>query len=279
MPVRFVVVVKERGTPGLGVREVVEPLRIGGRVFGGLELRLGERVVVADPWSRQRSERLAGTRLPPAMMTGLRRSLAEPGVTGAVLLATALAAGSFTVARLLTDSTSVLLSEKAAVYLGSDLTMTTRDITALPPPFDAIGTIVARSQGHSGSQSVDLLGIDRSTFARAVHWRNDASDQSLNSLLDALAQTSSGALPAIVVGGTLPDTHLESLVRRPMEIDPRRLSPMVPRLPQWRDPGGRRQGPPRLLRVPDVVGDLVARPVARRVHPTVQPGHPGPDAA
>ena len=164
--------------------------------------------------------RLAGRRLPPSMMTGLRRSLAEPGVTGAVLLATALAAGSFTVARLLTDSTSVLLSEKAAVYLGSDLTMTTRDLTVLPPPFDAIGTIVARSQGHSGSQSVDLLGIDRVTFARAVHWRNDASDQSLNSLLDALAQTSSGALPAIVVGGTLPDTHLESLVRRPMEIDP-----------------------------------------------------------
>lgn len=165
--------------------------------------------------------RLAGARLPPSMLTGLRRSLAEPGVTSAVLLATALAAGSFTVARLLTDSTSVLLSEKAAVYLGSDLTMTTRDITTLPPPFDANGTIVARSQGHSGSQSVDLLGIDRTTFARAVHWRNDAADQSLNSLLDALAQTSSGgALAAIVVGGTLPDTHLESLVRRPMEIDP-----------------------------------------------------------
>ncbi len=56
-------------------------------------------------------------------MTGLRRSLAEPGVTGAVLLATALAAGSFTVATLLTDSTAVVLSEKAAVFLGSDLSI------------------------------------------------------------------------------------------------------------------------------------------------------------
>lgn len=164
--------------------------------------------------------RLAGGRLPPSVMTGLRRSLAEPTVTGAVLLATALAAGSFTVARLLTDSTSVLLSEKAAVYLGSDLTMTTRGVTALPPPFDAIGTIVARSQGHSDSQSVDVLGIDRSTFARTVHWREDASEQSLDELIDAISPTTAGPIPAIVVGGTLPNTRLKSLVGRPMDIDP-----------------------------------------------------------
>jgi putative ABC transport system permease protein len=164
--------------------------------------------------------RLAGKRLPPSVLTGLRRSLAEPAVTGAVLLATALAAGSFTVARLFTDSTSVLLSEKAAVYLGSDLTMTTRDVTALPPPFDAIGTIVARSQGHSGSQAVDLLGIDRATFARAVHWRDDASDRSLDELIAAITPTASGPIPAIVVGGTLEDTRLLSLVRRPIDVDP-----------------------------------------------------------
>jgi putative ABC transport system permease protein len=164
--------------------------------------------------------RLAGGRLPPSVMTGLRRSLAEPSVTGAVLLVTALAAGSFTVARLLTDSTSVLLSEKAAVFLGSDLTMTTQGVTALPPPFDAIGTIVARSQGHSGAQSVDLLGIDRATFARAVHWRDDASDRSLDELIAAIKPTTTGPIPVIVVGGTLPDTHLESLVGRPMDITP-----------------------------------------------------------
>jgi putative ABC transport system permease protein len=208
--------------------------------IGGIQ-QIGARAAHADFWAQcfplmaiiaplavlarptvalLRHWRLAGKRLPPSVLTGLRRSLAEPGVTGAVLLATALAAGSFTVARLLTDSTSVLLSEKAAVYLGSDLTMTTRDITTLPPPFDAIGTIVARSQGHSGSQTVDLLGIDRATFARAVHWRDDASDRSLDELIDAIAPTASGPIPAIVVGGTLPETRLVSLVRRPMDIVP-----------------------------------------------------------
>lgn len=208
--------------------------------IGGIQ-QIGARAAHADFWAQcfpllaiiaplavlarpmvalLRHYRLAGRSLPPSVTAGLRRSLAEPGVTGAVLLATALAAGSFTVARLLTDSTSVLLAEKAAVYLGSDLTMTTRNITALPPPFNAYGTVVARAQGHSGSQSVDLLGIDPATFERAVHWRNDASDRPLDELVAAIGTTTSGPIPAIVVGGTLPDTHLESLVRRPMDIDP-----------------------------------------------------------
>lgn len=56
MPVRVVGVVKAGGTPTLGVREVVESLRIGGRVPGGLELRFGEGIVIADPWSRQRPD-------------------------------------------------------------------------------------------------------------------------------------------------------------------------------------------------------------------------------
>ena len=170
--------------------------------------------------------RLAGARFPPAVLTGLRRSLAEPGVTAAVLLATALAAGSFTLARLLTDSTGVLLSEKATVFLGSDLLITARDVTVLPPPFDATGTVVARSEGHSGAQSVDLLGIDHSTFARAVKWRGDASDRSLEQLVTAVrlpgrqATGASTSVPAIVVGGSLPDTQLMSLTLRPMAVHP-----------------------------------------------------------
>ena len=168
--------------------------------------------------------RLAGKHMPPTVMTGLRRSLAEPGITTAVLLATALAAGSFTLAQLLTDSTSSQLSEKAAVFLGSELQMTTRDITTLPAPFDKTGTIVTRSQGRCDSQSVDLLGIDHTTFARAVHWRADAADHSLAELVNAVGvddgSPNPDVVPAIVVGGTLPSPVIKSLVLRPMTIDP-----------------------------------------------------------
>ncbi|MEP7201845.1 MAG: hypothetical protein ABI894_04500 [Ilumatobacteraceae bacterium] len=164
--------------------------------------------------------RLAGKRLPPALLTGLRRSLAEPGVTGAVMLATALAAGSFTLSQLLTDSTAALLSEKAAIYLGSDLEVTTRDVTAPPAPLDETGTIVYRTQGRSGTQSIDLLGVDRTTFIRAVHWRDDASDRSIEQLVDSIGAPAAGPVPAIVVGGTLDDTHLQSIVLRPMDVIP-----------------------------------------------------------
>ena len=168
--------------------------------------------------------RLAGKNMPPNVMTGLRRSLAEPGITAAVLLATALAAGSFTLSQLLTDSASAQLTEKAAVFLGSDLQLTTRDITTLPAPFDQTGTIVTRSQGRSGSQSVDLLGIDHTTFARAVHWRDDASDRSLADLIHAVGVDDVSAnpptIPAIVVGGTLPSKVLKSLVLKPMTVVP-----------------------------------------------------------
>ncbi|MEY2553887.1 MAG: putative transport system permease protein, partial [Ilumatobacteraceae bacterium] len=173
-----------------------------------------------------RRMRLAGKNLSPAVMTGLRRSLAEPAVTGAVVLATALAAGSFTLARLLTDSTSVFLQDKASTFLGSDLAIVSHDILVLPAPFDETGTLVARAQGHSGTQSVDLLGVDRATFARAVHWRADASNYTLEQLLEGLAPgtgtgfDASHPIPALVVGGTLPDTHLESLTRRPIDVAP-----------------------------------------------------------
>jgi hypothetical protein len=208
--------------------------------IGGIQ-QVGAKVAHADFWAQcfpllaliaplailarpiialLRRWRLAGHRLTPSVLTGLRRSLAEPGVTSAVLLATALAVGSFTVARLLTDSTAVVLSEKAAVFLGGDLSITTRDTTTLPRPFDAIGTVVARSQGHSGSQAVDLLGIDRPTFARAVHWRDDASERSLDELTAAVGAAAEGPAPAIVIGGPLPDTRLESLIGRSLEVKP-----------------------------------------------------------
>jgi putative ABC transport system permease protein len=164
--------------------------------------------------------RLAGRRLPPALMTGLRRSLAEPVVTGALLLATALAAGSFAVARLLTDSTNTLLRDKANTFIGSDLSIVSSNVSALPPPFSDSGTVVARAQGHSGTQSVDLLGVDPATFARAVHWRADGSSAALDTMLTQITPRSDAAIPALVVGGPLPSTTIDNLVHHSIVVRP-----------------------------------------------------------
>ena len=166
-----------------------------------------------------RRGRLAGGRLPPAMLTGLRRSLAEPAVTAAMVLATALAAGSFALAHTLTDSARTMLHDKATTFIGSDEAVTTDAVRPLPAPFDAYGTVVLRAQGHSGDRSVDVLGVDPATFARAVHWRNDAADRSLPSVLTTLSTAgSTGATPAIVVGGTLPAANLTTFDGKTFDV-------------------------------------------------------------
>ena len=168
--------------------------------------------------------RLAGGRLPPSLLTGLRRSLAEPAVTAAIVLATALAAGSFTLARTLTDSARTMLHDKATTFIGSDEAVTTDAVRALPSPFDAYGTVVLRAQGHSGDRSVDLLGVDPATFSRAVHWRADAADRPLGSLLSALRTAGStgptGATPVIVVGGALPEARLTTFDAKTVDVRP-----------------------------------------------------------
>ena len=189
------------------------------------------------------------------------------GVTGAVMLATALAAGSFTLAQLLTDSTSVLLSEKAAIYLGSDLQMTTRDVTTLPAPFDTTGTIVYRTQGRSGTQSVDLLGVDSTTFVRAVHWRDDASDHSLGQLVESL-----GSVDTTIAGPARRSSSAarcpRHTSREPHPID--RWTSIRWPAPRWFPgfhngavSGRRRQGRVGRRRLCHHRGDLAARPTDR----------------
>ena len=80
-----------------------------------------------------------------------------------------------------------------------------------------------------------------------MHWRDDASDHSLAELVDAVgvddAVANPDVVPAIVVGGTLPD-HVTQEPRT--ATDDHRSSghrSLVPRVPQRSDHGDRRQGP------------------------------------
>jgi putative ABC transport system permease protein len=152
-----------------------------------------------------RRARLAGGKLRPAVLLGIRRAIAEPGITLSLVLASALAAGSFAVSTILTDSARGLLDDKAGTYLGSDLVVTTDHVAPLPPPLADSSTIVVRTQARSGGLSVDVLGVDPDTFARAVRWRADAADESLPTLLAKVAHPPPGALPAIVAGGEIAD--------------------------------------------------------------------------
>ena len=159
-----------------------------------------------------RRARFAGRRLRPSLLLGVRRVVLEPVVTVTLVVAIALATGTFVVASALTSSARRTLEDKAATFLGADLVLTTEGLPDLPAGLSDRSTIVQRSPLRSGAYGVDLLGVDRSTFARAVAWRGDATGEPLAAALEQLRwDGGSGAVPAIVVGRPLDDDQLRSV--------------------------------------------------------------------
>jgi putative ABC transport system permease protein len=65
-----------------------------------------------------------------------------------------------------------------------------------------------------GLDSVELIAVDRATFARGAYWDGSFSDASLEELLHGLAPGATGSpAPVLIAGGTLPPTgeiHLEA---------------------------------------------------------------------
>ena len=220
---------------GLAVASYLRLERVGGVRLVGAEAQGGDVLAQAFPLLAVaaplalvvrparfmlRRARLAGRNLRPAVLLGIRRAIAEPGVTLSLVLASALAAGSFAVSTILTDSAKNLLADKAGTYLGSDLIVTTSQVAPLPAGLADAGTVVVRTQAHSGDLSVDVLGVDPKTFARAVRWRADAADQSLDDLLAAVAHPSPGPLPAIIAGGKITDGDMRTLNFQHLSIKP-----------------------------------------------------------
>ena len=168
-----------------------------------------------------RRARFAGRRLRPSLLLGVRRVVLEPAVTVTLVVAIALASGTYVVASALTSSAERTLDDKAATFLGADLVVSTDGLPPLPAGLADRSTIVERAGLRSGSYGVDLLGVDRATFARAVAWRSDTTGHSLAATLDPIAWDGvGGAVPAIVVGRPLDDKQLRSVQGGGMLVQP-----------------------------------------------------------
>lgn len=150
--------------------------------------------------------RFVGRRWRPAAQLGIRRVVAEPGVSVGLVLATALAVASLVSARVLTDSAVVALRDKAGTYVGSDLAIrSSGDDSVLPEAARARATTVSRVDVRVGSEgTAQVLGVDPATFGRAAAWRGDEASVSLDAVLARLSDpVPAGTLAAIVVGGRL----------------------------------------------------------------------------
>ncbi|MGD9705609.1 MAG: hypothetical protein AB7Q42_22410 [Acidimicrobiia bacterium] len=208
--------------------------RVGGVRLVGADAKGGDLLAQAFPllalvaasavclrpftWLARRSRRIGGG-LPTPMLIGVRRVGAEPGTSAAIAVAIALAVGVFVVATGMTDSARQLLDDKAATYLGSDEVVTVVELLELPPGLS--GTVVGRLGVRSDGLNVNVIGVDPTTFPDAVAYRRDGADSSLAVLLDSISGASPDApLAAIVVGGELSSTTLETYNRQELVVAP-----------------------------------------------------------
>ncbi|MCU1361854.1 MAG: transporter permease [Ilumatobacteraceae bacterium] len=160
--------------------------------------------------------RTAGSRLPRAARLGVRRVVLDPRAAALLVVVFFIAAGCFTTARLLSQTAQQDLTDKAVNFVGADLSVA---VFGDVPQGSLTGptTEVSRISGHLGGDSIEVLGVDRATFADVARMRGDASSQSLDRLLDQITPTGGDALPGILVGGgSLGGTlQIESTVGRP----------------------------------------------------------------
>ena len=122
-----------------------------------------------------------------------------------MLMAVALASGSFVLAGILSSSADRQLVDKASLYIGSDLAINLIGSAEAPAAIADRATVVRRLDTTLDGDPVDVLGIDLETFARAVNWRDDAASRPLAELLDEIRWHGEGAIPAVLVADDAPD--------------------------------------------------------------------------
>ncbi len=220
---RLVVVPVELGVVALAVFSFRRLDEVGGLRLFGLDVRGGELLtqgfalfaviaaaaLVVRPvqWCARRW-RTTGARLPRGIRLGWRRVVLEPGLVAALVAASTLAAGCLTVSAGLLRSARLQLDAKALTFTGTDLVMTLFDEPIVPAAFADRTMVVRRYQGRADGMSIDVIGVDRSRFARIAAPEADGSGVGYAELMAAIAPPAntsgigaSGPIPAVVVGG------------------------------------------------------------------------------
>lgn len=170
--------------------------------------------------------RTVGTRLPRAVRLGVRRAVGDPGLTTSLIAAVALATACSLLAIVLTSTAQRELDDKATIFVGSDLSINVKESAVVPPALADRATAIARLIGDLDGRKIDILGVDPTTFERAVHWTSTASSSSLPSLLRAITAPSLAdgeEMPVIVVNApqlTAPVTLAGSNDKTPIRIRP-----------------------------------------------------------
>jgi putative ABC transport system permease protein len=157
----------------------------------------------------------AGARPRPAAFLAVRRLAAAPRLVLLLVTGSALAIGILGYAGILVASTRAAALDKARVLVGSDTSVSTR-AAAEGLAGGLAATRVQRVRGLTLAPDgvpVDLLAVDPSTFAAAVHWDATWAGEPLGELLDRLAADppATGRVPALLAGPSVPPSNAVEL--------------------------------------------------------------------
>jgi putative ABC transport system permease protein len=152
--------------------------------------------------------RLAGTAWRPSLYLAARRVAAAPRMTVLLVTAIAIALGILVYASSLAGSVRGSLADKALVLNGAPTRVVLApDSRGIPERLAVPATEVIRARAATiqpAGTHVDLLGIDRSTFLRAVPDSALRLDRSPAEAIASLPARLGERIPVLVAGGSIP---------------------------------------------------------------------------
>jgi putative ABC transport system permease protein len=154
-----------------------------------------------------------GTRNHSAYLAS-RRIISAPTLVVALIAGAALPVATLVYAASLTRSATSTIEAKGRSFIGADVSTPVFGIIDPPGALADNSTVVVKMEraGING-EVVDVLSVDRASFARGAFWDNSFSGVSLSDVLDTLAGDAVGApLPAYVANGSVGDGVLKTSV-------------------------------------------------------------------
>jgi putative ABC transport system permease protein len=140
----------------------------------------------------------------PVLFLAWRRLLAVPAAAAVLIGATAVPVALSVYATTVTGSVDRTLHAEAQLVIGTDVVVGLTGGTAIPPELDGQASVVERfDAANIGGTTVNVLGVDPATFARAAFWDPGLPGPSIQEMMSSLAApgTPVGILAGLPVSG------------------------------------------------------------------------------
>lgn len=179
-------------------------------VFLSVALAVTEMVLRSFPLLR----RLGGSG--HALYLATRRIVSAPALVIALVVGAALPVATLLYATSLTRSATSTIDAKGRSFVGGDISTPVFEVIDPPGELAAVSTVVAKVERATlNGETVDVLGVDRQTFAGGAFWDPGYSHLSLETILATVeGDAVGGPLPAFVANGAASSGELRMGSRR-----------------------------------------------------------------